>query len=189
MRENVANRNNFGYQTLGLEDDLIQHETNLNDLEPLLIASYKLCASIACIPFDKFMGESPGGLQASQTSQYAESAYHESLESLQETHLAPLLRGHHERMVRSYIMPKYDITEDFEVEVVFHPLDALTEKEQAEINEIKARTASQLIQSGAIDAEAERQRLIKDKDSGYEGVDIEEAGFDDDLPDEENLEG
>jgi hypothetical protein len=52
-------------------------------------------------------------------------------------------------------------------------MDALTEKEQAEINKLKADTAVALAGIGAIDGEDERARVSADPQSGYNGLSME----------------
>jgi hypothetical protein len=67
--------------------------------------------------------------------------------------------------------------------VTWNPLDAMTAKERAEINKLEAETGAILVQSGAIDGADERNRLIADKDSGYNGIPAAEDELveDDDL--------
>ena len=58
----------------------------------------------------------------------------------------------------------------FNTSISWKPLDAMTAKEQAEVNRFKAETGQISMMSGAIDGEDERQRIISDPDSGYTGV-------------------
>ncbi len=70
--------------------------------------------------------------------------------------------------MKSEIQPKFGIF--VETEIVWNDTDVPTKKEQAEINKIKSETGNQLVQSGAIDGTDERERIIADKDSGYNGM-------------------
>lgn len=178
MEKNCALRDNFGIQTIGMDDKIEQHDTALADLDTVIMTQYQLVSAISGVPATKLLGTQVKGFNT--TGEYEESSYHEELESIQECDLMPLLERHHQIVVRSDIIPMFNLSSPFDVTVAFTPLDALTEKEQAEINEIKANTASTLIQSGALDPEHERKRIISDETSGYNGISIEEEMEEDD---------
>jgi hypothetical protein len=74
--------------------------------------------------------------------------------------------------MRSEIEPRFKIRP--ELTVVWEPLDSMTAKEQAEVNEIEARTGLTLVQAGAIDGMDERARITADPKSGYNGLPIPE---------------
>jgi hypothetical protein len=60
--------------------------------------------------------------------------------------------------------------EPFSTSVVWNPLKVLSDKEQAEVNKLKADTGAVLSASGAVDAYDERERIIGDPSSGYSGI-------------------
>ena len=72
-------------------------------------------------------------------------------------------------MMISDIAPKFGI-KPLEVTIKWNELDAMTAKEQAEINRFKAETGKILVETGAIDGYDELNRIISDKHSGYSGV-------------------
>lgn len=76
--------------------------------------------------------------------------------------LTPLLDRHHLLLIRSEIAPKYKI-KPFNVTVKWNELDALTKKEQSELNKFKAETGNVLVMSGAIDPAEERDRIMSDR--------------------------
>ena len=49
----------------------------------------------------------------------------------------------------------------------------MTAKEEAEIREANSRTATAYIDRGVIDASEERERLARDPNSGYQGIDTD----------------
>ena len=61
---------------------------------------------------------------------------------------------------------------------MWKPLDAMTAKELAELNKMKAETGNILSQAGAVDGYDERERIIADPESGYSGLVIEEVPSD-----------
>jgi len=163
----VYNRDNYGVKVLGEDETMQQFDTSLADLDAVIMTQFQLVAAAANVPATKLFGTQPKGFNS--TGQYEESNYHEFLEGIQAHGCSPLLERHHLLLVRSVIAPKYNIPV-FETTVTWKPLDAMTAKEKAEMNKMKAETGSTLMNSGAIDGEDERQRIINDPDSGYTGI-------------------
>ena len=155
-----------------------QFDTSLTDLDEVIMTQYQLVAAASNVPAVKLLGTSPKGFNA--TGEYEESNYHEMLESIQTHTLTPLIQRHHELLIRSEIAPRFKI-KPFETTVTWEPLDAMTAKEQAELNKAKAETGQTLITSGAIDGNDERERIITDPDSGYTGLINEDRETDEPL--------
>lgn len=174
-------RNNYGMYALGLEDEVNQHETALGDVDTVIMTQYQLVAAVAEVPADKLLGTSPKGF--SSTGEYEQRSYHEKLKSIQKHDLTPAVDRHYQLLIKSEIAPEFNI-EIFNVDVSWHPLNETSAKEKAEINKIKADTGNVLITSGAIDGNDERNRVINDPDSGYDGLEAYSA---DDLINEPDL--
>ncbi len=167
MQQWTETRNNWGVRLVGIDDKIEQFDTSLADLDATIMTQYQLVASIAGVPVTKLLGTVPKGFNS--TGEYDEASYHEELESIQTNDLQPLLERHHLCLMRSEIAPKFNI-EPFNITIKWQPLDSTTAKEQAEINEIKARTGQVLMTSGAIDGIDERERVTADPTSGYTGL-------------------
>ena len=166
--------NNFGVKVIGDSDDIDQFDTALADMDDLIMTQYQLVAAAANVPATKLLGTTPKGFNA--TGEYEESSYHEELESIQENDLSPFVERHHLLCMRSFIAPKFGI-KPVNTEVQWLPVDSPTAKEVAETNKIKADTDNTLVAAGAIDGFDVRQRLINDRDSGYNGIpDIVDGG-------------
>lgn len=166
FQEWVLNRNNYGIKVLDKQyEDMKQFDISLTDLDNVIMTQYQLVAAAADTPAVKLLGTSPKGFNT--TGEFEESSYHETLESLQMHDITPLLEGHYLRLVRSDIEPTF---KDFDVCIKWKSLDALTAKEEAEINQIKAATYVALAQTGAIDAADIREILIADPASGFNGL-------------------
>lgn len=176
MLQYTHNRTNHGVKTIDLEEEFNRFDTTLANVDDVINNQYHLVAAAASVPITKLMGTSPkGGLN--HNGDYNEANYHESLESLQETGPTQLIERHHQIMIKSDISPE----DPFETCINWNELDALTGKEQAEINKLKAEAGNALINSGAIDGEDERKRIVADKESGYNGLIHEE-----DMPEVES---
>ena len=75
----------------------------------------------------------------------------------------------------------FDVAEPIEIE--FAKLDAMTEKELAEVNAIKSQTARNYQDAGAIDGQDIRDSIISDPQSGFNGL-TPIAEFGENLPEE-----
>ncbi len=164
LTEFTQRRDNFGVKTLDLDDEMQQFDTSLADLDAVIMTQYQLVAAAANVPSVKLLGTPPKGFNA--TGEFEESNYHEELESIQEHDLTPMIERHHLLLIRSVIAPQFGI-EPFETIINWNELDAMTKKEQAEINKLNAEAGLILVNSGAIDGEDERNRLRHDESCGY----------------------
>lgn len=159
-------RNNFGVQAVGVNEEVQQFDTSLADLDDVIMTQYQLVAGVARVPATKLLGTSPKGFNA--TGDYEEASYGQELESLQENDLTPLLDKHHELVIKSLITPKFGI--EFKTSIHWLPTNSPTAGELAELNYKKSQTDATLANAGAINGEDIRNRLIADKDSGYNGI-------------------
>lgn len=167
----VFNRDNYGVKILGLDEEMQQFDTSLADLDAVIMTQYQLVAAASNVPSARLMGTTPKGFNG--TGELDEAFYHEMLKSTQIKALTPLLNRHHELLVKSYIIPKYNL-DDFSVIVNWNTLDEMTGRERAELMKMSAEAGSMLIASGVISPEEERKRIINDPDSGYSGLISEE---------------
>ncbi len=160
MNNWVQFRDNYGIKIGDKEaDEFQQFEISLGDLDSVIMTSYQIVAAAANVPATKLLGTAPKGFNS--TGEYEESSYHEELESIQEHDLTAFIEKHHLLTLRSSGIRGVETT------ITWRPLDAPTSKEVAETNLIKAQGGNALVQSGAITAEEERQRIAADPDSGY----------------------
>lgn len=167
---------NFGIRAVGEDDVVEQHDTNLSDIDNIIMTQYQLVAAIAGIPADKLIETAPKGFNA--TGEYQQKNYHESLESIQTHYLNPLAERHIQIMLRSEICPKFNI-KPFDFDITWSALNSVDAKEQAEINKMDAETSAIYVTAGAIDGHDVRKKIINNEESGYNGLDV------DDMPEEE----
>ncbi len=174
-------RDNYGIQAIGKEEEFQQTETNLSDLDSVIMTNYQLVAMLAGMPATKLVETSPKGFSA--TGEYEKESYYDTLETIQEDTYELLLDRHYLLLIKS----QFD--EQFEVNVQWKPLDSPTAKELAEIREIDSRTDINLMTAGgAIDGTEVRNRVIADPNSGYSGLEPhEDLEYEDDPEDVELL--
>jgi phage-related protein (TIGR01555 family) len=165
-------RDNFGVYAMGQEDIMEQFDTSLTELDQVIMTQYQIVAAAANVPSTKLLGTAPKGFNA--TGEFDEANYHEELESMQAHDLTPFLDRHYLLAIKS------EFGDAFKVTVKWNPLDSMTAKELAEVNKLKADTGAVLFNTGAIDGQDERDRVINDPTSGYSGLAT-------DIVDEDNL--
>lgn len=178
----VFNRDNYGIKIIGLDEKMQQFDTSLADLDEVIMTQYQLVSAASNVPAVKLLGTSPKGFNA--TGEFEEASYHEMLESIQCHALTPLINRHHLLLMRSQIAPEFGM-EPFDVTIAWKPLDAMTAEELAALNKLKAETGALLMQSGAIDGNDERQRIIADPMSNYSGIEEKdiESENEENMPD------
>ncbi len=161
-------RDNYGVYVESNENKIEQQDTSLADFDTVVMTQYQIVAGIAGIPSTKLMGTSPKGFQS--TGEHEVKTYHEELESIQENDLEPIVNKHHVCLMRSHIAHQLPDRKPLFVSIVWKPLAVLSDKEQAETNELKSRTAKTYQDSGAIDEYDIRDGLIADENSGFSGI-------------------
>ena len=170
-------RDNYGVSVVGKDEDISQLETSLTDLDKAMWANYHLVAPIAKRPISKIFGTGHGGFSTGETDEDYDIA---TLEGVQNGNLTDVAYAHYERLMMS------EFGKEMDFEIVWNPLKITSEKDQAEINYYKSQTATNEFNIGAIDDKDERDRLSRDKNSGYSGVDIFAEEVDDDNDDNDD---
>lgn len=174
-------RDNLQIKLADREDDVQQLDTSLTDLDEIIMTQFQIVAAASNVPSTKLLGTSPKGFNAS--GDYEESSYHEELETIQLNDLEPFVTRHHQIMLKSAGITK-------KIKIEWNPLDSPTAIEEADIQSKNADTISKLVLSGSIDGYDGRDKLIKDKNSGFtflESVDRPEP-FDPDKDDIDRTE-
>lgn len=164
LAEWVATRNNYGVKLKGHDDTVEQFDTSLADFDAVVMTSYQLVAAAANMPATKLLGTTPKGFNA--TGEYEEGVYHEELESIQTHDLTPALDRHYQLLMRSWGL-------DAHIDYTWQALDTPTAAEYADLDLKRAQADQALQATGAIDAEDIRDRIRRDRDSPYFGI---EAG-------------
>ena len=168
MQALIEFRDNFGVFLDSASNRVEQQDTSLSDLDAVIMTQYQIVAGIAGIPATKLLGTSPKGFQS--TGEHEIDSYHEELESIQQNDLQPIVDRHHQCLMRSLIAQTLPDRKPLNIDIVWKPLAVMTEKEMAEVAEIRARTDRLEQDAGAINQYDIRDRLIEDEISGYTGI-------------------
>ncbi|MBJ9257291.1 DUF1073 domain-containing protein [Citrobacter amalonaticus] len=169
-------QDNFGIWAIDREEGLLHQQTSLSELSNLL-SNYQ---DQMCIPARitnlKLLGNAPAGLNASGDSEL--ETWHETISGMQERDIRRAL----ENIFKIIQLSEFgEIKKNIFFE--FKPLDELSEKEKAEINEIKVRTVCLPADSQLVNTEEGRDALKSIEGAGFESLDGEYE------PEEENTDG
>lgn len=157
----VKYRDNHAVKVLGREETMEQFDTSLSDFDAVIMNQYQLVASIAKTPSTKLLGTSPKGFNA--TGEFETVSYHEELETIQERWMSPIVDRH-------YLILCKSLGIDFGLNITWEPVDSMTAAQQADINSKKVNDAVALATAGMISPNEGRDKLINDKDSGWNNL-------------------
>ena len=182
-------RDNYGVKIGGLDDEMQQFDTNLTDFDEMTMTQYKIACAAGDCDAATIMGDSPKGGLGSE-GQFNTDAYNEFKESIQSDFMEPLLERHHELLMVSEVAPMFgsEIPTGWKPVIKWNSVDTPSAKEQADIKEIESRIGNNLVNSGAIDGVDERNRLMADKKSGYNGL-ADREPEEEDLSEEQDVTG
>ncbi|AYN25764.1 DUF1073 domain-containing protein [Buttiauxella sp. 3AFRM03] len=156
-------QDNFGIWALDSEEDLLHQQTSLSELSNLL-SNYQ---EQLCIPSRttnlKMFGNAPAGLNASGDAEI--ETWHETISGSQELDYRRAI----ENIFKIIQLSEFgELKPDIYFE--FRPLDELSEKEKAEINEIKVRTVTTASDSQLVSSEEGRDALKSIEGAGFENL-------------------
>lgn len=161
MQERQLLRNNFATTFIGLDDEVGRLDTNLSDLDSVIMTQYQLVASVADVPATRLLGTSPKGFNS--TGEQETRQYMNKCKTCQTKEFMPILDMHYQILMRS-------LGFDYNLTVTFNPLWENTDKDNAEINNMKADYLGKLQQTGVIDAYDIGSYLNSDPKSGFSGI-------------------
>jgi len=176
-------RDNFGVYAKRPGDTVSQIDTSLSDFDALIMTQYQLVASIAGMPATKLLKTTPKGFNS--TGEFEDKDYKQALVEIQENDYIPIINRHNELYTKS------EYGRVIPLDVKFNPIDTPTEKETAEIQQIKSQTAANHINAGITTADEERDVLRTEDGSPYSALpeEIEEPGIDLNFGDEDKDNG
>lgn len=155
-------RDNHGTRLLGKEETMEQFDTSLSDFDSVIMNQYQIVAAQANTPATKLLGTSPKGFNA--TGEFETVSYHEELESIQEKWFDWALEQHYIRLAKSLEI-------GFGLNFNWEPVDSMSSEKQAEINSKKIEDMVKLTGSAIVSPDEARDKLQKDKTSGWSTID------------------
>lgn len=188
----TMHRANRGLMLLDNEsEELVQINTPLSGLHELQAQAQEHQCSVVRIPAMILTGISPTGMNASSEGEIR--SFYDWVSSQQESFYRPPM-WICIQLLMLHLWGEIDPTITFE----FNPLWQVSAKEQSDIRVNNANADAVYLDRSVVSPEETRERLAKDPDSGYSGIDVDDlpevvepdvpAGFGGDNPDDNTEE-
>lgn len=175
----TATRSNKGLMLLDKDrEDLVKVDTSLAGLSDLQAQSQEHMCSVSRTPAVILTGISPKGFNASSEGEIR--TFFDWIAALQEAYDREPI----ETVLKVLQISMYGEI-DPDITVAFNPLFQMTAKELAEIRKSDSDAAGNYLDRSVISAEEERERLARDPESGYQGLDVTDMPEVEDDTDEE----
>lgn len=161
-----ATSNNLATLLLAKDEEWIETVTSLSGMDNLLSQMYELMtASTRGIPVTKLLGLSPRGFNA--TGEYDENNFYDVIDGYAKSVVIPVM----EKAAEYVLCFKAGILDEPKYE--FNPRKQIKQKEQAEINNLKADYISKLIMSGVVTGK-DAIRAISEDNFKFDWIDLED---------------
>lgn len=159
-------RNNRGLMLLDKDrEELVQVNTPLSGLSELQSQAEEHMGLPSGMPMIVLTGISPTGLNASSEGEIR--VWYDLIAAMQESNWRVPI----ETVLKVMQLSMYGKI-DPDITFAFKPLFQLTAQEEADVLTSKSTSACNYIDRGVLDPSEERERLARDPDSGYEGLDL-----------------
>ena len=161
-----ATSNNLATLLLAKDEEWIETVTSLSGMDNLLSQMYELMtASTRGIPVTKLLGLSPRGFNA--TGEYDENNFYDVIDGYASSVVIPAM----EKVAEYILCFKAGVLD--EPKYIFNPRKQIKQKEQAEINNLKADYISKLIMSGVITGK-DAIRAISEDNFNFDWINSED---------------
>ena len=161
-----ATSNNLATLLLAKDEEWIETVTSLSGMDNLLSQMYELMtASTRGIPVTKLLGLSPRGFNA--TGEYDENNFYDVIDGYAKSVVIPVM----EKVAEYVLCFKAGVLD--EPKYTFNPRKQIKQKEQAEINNLKADYISKLIMSGVVTGK-DAIRAISEDNFKFDWIDLED---------------
>ena len=161
-----ATSNNLATLLLAKDEEWIETVTSLSGMDNLLSQMYELMtASTRGIPVTKLLGLSPRGFNA--TGEYDENNFYDVIDGYASSVVIPAM----EKLAEYILCFKAGVLDEPKYE--FNPRKQIKQKEQAEINNLKADYISKLIMSGVITGK-DAIRAVSEDNFKFDWIDLED---------------
>lgn len=171
-------RSNKGVMALDKDrEELEQISVPIGGLSELQAQAQEQMSSAVRMPLVIFTGVSPAGLNTSSDGEIR--IWYDWIRSQQEAYYREPI----DKMLKIVQLSMYGEI-DPEITFEFNPLYQLSDDQLEAMRLNQSIRAGNLIDRGVIDAQEERERLARDPDSGYQGIDLDKEI---EPPEEEEL--
>lgn len=149
------------------EEDIVQLTTSLTGVSELVRLSLELMPIMFRQPLTKFLGISPGGMNA--TGESDENNWNQYvLSQCEKVFRTPL-----QRLIEIVQYHLFGSSDD-DIGFVFKKRSSRDEAAKANINKVKADTDAVYVSAGILSPDEIRKRVAADPDSGYNSIDADD---------------
>lgn len=159
----VNYQENWGVLAMDTTEELIHIQTSMSEMGNILSSYQEQLCIPSRAPVLKLLGNQPAGL--SSTGEGEMGVWHETISGIQDGKIRPIIE-HIFKVIQLSEWGEIDENIHFD----FKPLDEISEKEQAEIIEIRTRTVTTASDSQVISTEEARDALSSIMGSGFENL-------------------
>lgn len=178
----TATRSNKGVMVLDYErEDLVQVNTPLSGLHELQAQAQEHMCAVSRLPAIILTGISPSGLNASSDGEIR--VHYDNIAAIQEAYWREPI----DTVIKLLQLSMYGEI-DPDISFSFVSLYQMTPKEEAEIRQYDSITAGNYVNAAVLDPAEVREKLARDPESGYVGLDLNTEITDPNLEDEDNDE-
>lgn len=183
VQKMVQERDNDGMYVIDNEtEDIVQLNTPLSGITDIVRQGLELLACIWRIPVVKFLGVTPGGLNATGDSDIR-NFYDHVVAQREKIFAHPLDKLFKMVQLSLFGQIRTDLSYDWP------SLWEMTEREQAEVAKLQAETDAVLVNAGVLDQSEPRTRISTDPMSQYAGIDPQDVPAPREMPDAPFMEG
>lgn len=175
-------RSNKGLMLLDKDsEEIVQVNTPLGTLDALQSQSQEQMCSVSHIPAVILLGVAPSGF--GNVAEGEIRSFYDWVKAIQEAYWRKPI----ETVLKVLQISLFGEI-DPDITMSFQPLYQMTPKELSDIRNQDATAGTAYIQNGVIDPTEERERLARDAESGYQGIDVTKVPGAPELPEGEDDE-
>lgn len=162
-------RDNNSLIMTDMETELLtQINTPLSGVIDIVRQALEFAIAIWRIPVVKFLGVSPGGMNATGESDFQN--FYDHIMSVQEKRFRKNIQT-----VLEIVQLNLGKEPDPNISFKFVPLKEMSAKETAEIQKMDAETTDIYVTSGIVSQQEVRQKIADDPDSGFNAIDVDDV--------------
>lgn len=161
-------QDNYGFTVIGTDEDITQIDTSLADLDNVIMTQYQLACALFGVPATKMLGTTPKGFSSGDGEN---DMYLEDVEAVQGNEMNEIAQAHYARLIPSSLGKDLGVA-DLEIELAWRPLKITSDLEKSTIRVNNSTADSNWVQTGAISSYDVAERLVKDKESGFNGIEL-----------------
>lgn len=163
-------------------EEVTMHNVPISGLAELQSQSQEQMCSVSHTPAVVLLGIAPTGF--GNVAEGEIRTYYDWVAAIQEAHWRKPI----ETVVNILQLLRYGVI-DPDIVIAFQPLYQMTPKELSEIRKADAEIDTAYVNAGVVDAEEVREKIARNPESGYQGIDVSKVPIQEDESDDPDESG